>query len=101
MLDYLPGDSRHVRWFPRKHIFIGLEESNELEFLVRREICLDISGLIGIALVDDNWLSGRVPFYDFLRLRCIIGLVCDLSPSLIGGLITDEVEFLRQEHWEH
>jgi hypothetical protein len=33
VLDHLPGDPRHLRRFPCKHVGICLEEGNECEFL--------------------------------------------------------------------
>jgi hypothetical protein len=33
VLDHLPGDPRHLRWFPCEHVCIFLEEGDEHEFL--------------------------------------------------------------------
>jgi hypothetical protein len=33
VLDHLPGDPRHLRWLPCKHVGICLEEGDEREFL--------------------------------------------------------------------
>jgi hypothetical protein len=33
VLNYLPGDPRHLRWLPGKHVYISLEEGGEHESL--------------------------------------------------------------------
>jgi hypothetical protein len=52
VLNYLPGDPKHVGRFLSEYIFICLEESNELEFLLKRKVGPDMSDLIGIGLID-------------------------------------------------
>ena len=66
MLDYLPRDSGHVGWFPSEHIFIWPEESNELEFLLRRKAGPDMSDLIGIGLIDVDRIGSLVSSCDFI-----------------------------------
>jgi hypothetical protein len=77
VLDYLPGDPGHVRWFPSEHIFICLEESNELEFLLRRKVGPNIGDLIGVSWINSDGLGSLVPSCNFLGLRNIIGFVHD------------------------
>jgi hypothetical protein len=33
VLNHLPGDPRHLRWLPGKHVHISPEEGDEREFL--------------------------------------------------------------------
>ena len=77
MLDYLPGDPRHVRWFPSEYIFICPEESNELKFLLRRKVGPDMGDLIGVCWINGDRLGSLVPSSDFLGLRRVIGFVHD------------------------
>jgi hypothetical protein len=48
VLDHLPGDPRHLRWFPCEYIGIFLEEGDECDFLFLPQITRDASGLGGI-----------------------------------------------------
>ena len=66
MLNYLLGDPRHVEWFPSEYIFICLEESNELEFLLRRKVGPDMGDLIVIRCINNYGLHSLVPSCDFL-----------------------------------
>jgi hypothetical protein len=66
VLDYLRGDPGHVRRFPSEYIFICPEESNELEFLLKRKVGPDMSDLIGIGLIDIDRLGSLVSNCDFL-----------------------------------
>jgi hypothetical protein len=66
VLDHLPRDPRHVGRFPSEHIIICPEESNELEFLLRRKVGPDMSNLIGIGLIDVDRFGSLVSSCDFL-----------------------------------
>ena len=77
MLDYLPRDPKHICCFPREHILICSEESNELDFLLRRMVGPDMGDLIRVCWINDDGLGSLVPSCDFLGLRNIIGFVHD------------------------
>jgi hypothetical protein len=54
VLDHLPGDPRHLRWFPCECVGICLEEGDEREFLFLLQITRDASGLGGIRAEPDG-----------------------------------------------
>jgi hypothetical protein len=54
VLDHLPGDSRHLRWLPFKHVGICLEEGDEREFLFFLQITRNASSLGGILAEPDD-----------------------------------------------
>jgi hypothetical protein len=47
VFDHLPGDPKHLRWFPCEHVSIFLEEGDGREFLFLLQITRDASGLGG------------------------------------------------------
>jgi hypothetical protein len=60
VLDHLPGDPRHLRWFPCKYVGICLEEGDERDFLFLLQITRDASGLGGTHTNLDG-LDGVLP----------------------------------------
>lgn len=58
---------------------------------MRREVCPDMGNLIGIGLVDDNRLHGRVSRSGLLRLRSVVRFVRGLR------LVYDDVAYRRGE----
>jgi hypothetical protein len=48
VFDHLPGDPRHLRWFPCEYVGLCLEEGNERDFLFLLQIACDVGGLGGI-----------------------------------------------------
>jgi hypothetical protein len=66
VLNHLHRDPGHVGRSPSEHIIICLEESNELEFLLRRKVGPDMSDLIGIGLINVDRFGSLVSSYDFL-----------------------------------
>ena len=59
VLDHLPGDLRHLRWFPYENVGICLEEGDERNFLFLLQITRNTSGLGGIRAESDG-LNGDV-----------------------------------------
>jgi hypothetical protein len=51
VLNHLPGDPRHLRRLLGKHIYIGLEEGDEREFLFAIQIRRYAGGLGSIPLI--------------------------------------------------
>jgi hypothetical protein len=45
ILDHLPRDLKHLRWFPDKHVNGSLEEGDECEFLFVVQITHDTGSL--------------------------------------------------------
>jgi hypothetical protein len=57
VLNHLPGDPRHLRWFPSENVNVCPEEGDEREFLFLSQIARDAGGLGGVR-VDLNGLHG-------------------------------------------
>jgi hypothetical protein len=68
VLDHLPRDLRHLRWFPCEYVDICLEEGDERDFLFLLQIARDASGLGGIH-VDLDGLDGTAVCSRWLHLR--------------------------------
>ena len=68
VLDHLPRDPRHLRWFPCEHVDICLEEGDEHEFLFFLQITHDASGLGG-ARSELDGLGGHAVCPRWLHLR--------------------------------
>jgi hypothetical protein len=68
VLDHLPWDPRHLRWFPCEYVGICLEEGDERDFLFLLQIARDASGLGGIH-ADLDGLDGTVVCSRWLHLR--------------------------------
>ena len=68
VLDHLPGDPRHLRWFSCEYVGIFLEEGDEREFLFLLQITHDASGLGGIYAELDG-LDGDADYTRWLHLR--------------------------------
>jgi hypothetical protein len=68
VLDHLPGDPRHLRWFPCEYVGICLEEGDERDFLFLLQIAHDASGLGGIH-ADLDGLDGTAVCSRWLHLR--------------------------------
>ena len=58
VLDHLPGDPEHVGRFPRKHVNICPEESDEHIFLFLPQLCPYGDGLLGIIPKADRLVEG-------------------------------------------
>jgi hypothetical protein len=69
VLNHLPGDPRHLRRFPGKHVHISLEEGDEREFLFAVQITRDACGLGNIRR-DLNSLHRDVLFAGGLHAGC-------------------------------
>jgi hypothetical protein len=67
VLNHLPGDPRHLRWFPCENVDICLEEGDEREFLFLLQIARDAGGLGGVR-VDLDGLDGSVVCSRWLHL---------------------------------
>jgi hypothetical protein len=68
VLDHLPGDLRHLRWFPYENVGICLEEGDERNFLFLLQITRNASGLGGIPAEPDG-LDGDAVCSGWLHLR--------------------------------
>jgi hypothetical protein len=68
--NHLPGDPRHLRWLPSKHVNIISEEGDEREFLFVAQVSRDASSLGGI-LVDLDDLHGDILTVRGLHVGCI------------------------------
>jgi hypothetical protein len=77
VLDHLPGDPRHLRRLPCKHVGICLEECDEREFLFLLQITRNASGLGGIHAepdgIDGDVVGSGWPYLRHLRRRLGIG----------------------------
>jgi hypothetical protein len=69
VLNHLPRDSRHLRWLPDKHIYIGPEEDDERDFLFAVQILRFVGGL-GNICPNLNSLHGDVHFTRGLHIGC-------------------------------
>jgi hypothetical protein len=69
VLNHLPGDPRHLRRLPGKHIHIRSEERDKSEFLFAVQIARDAGGL-GSIHPDMNSLHGDVLFAGGLHTLC-------------------------------
>jgi hypothetical protein len=69
VLNHLPGDLRHLRRLPGKHVHISPEEGDEREFLFVFRISHDAGGL-GSIRPDLNGLHGDVLFAGGLHAGC-------------------------------
>jgi hypothetical protein len=61
ILNHLPGDPRHLRWLPGKHVHISPEEGDEHEFLFAVQMPCNVGGL-GNICPNLNSLHGDVLF---------------------------------------
>jgi hypothetical protein len=68
VLDHLPGDPRHLRWFPCEYVGICLEEGDERDFLFLLQIPRDASSLGGIRAEPDGF-DGDAVCSRWLHLR--------------------------------
>jgi hypothetical protein len=68
VLDHLPRDPRHLRWFPCEYVGICLEEGDERDFLFLLQIARDARGLGGIRAEPDG-LDEDVVCSKWLHLR--------------------------------
>jgi hypothetical protein len=69
VLNHLPGDPRHLRRLPGKHVHISPKEGDEREFLFVVQISRDAGGL-GSIHPDLNSLHVDVLFVRGLHARC-------------------------------
>jgi hypothetical protein len=69
VLNHLPSNHRHLRWLPGKHVYIGLEEGDEREFLFVVQIPRYASDL-GSIRPDLNGLHGDILFDRGLHTGC-------------------------------
>jgi hypothetical protein len=69
VLNHQPGDPRHLRWLPGKHVYIGPEEGDECEFLFAVQIPRYAGGL-GSIRPDLNGLHEDVLFARGLHTGC-------------------------------
>jgi hypothetical protein len=59
VLNRLLWDPRHLRWLPRKHVYISPEEGDDREFLFTVQIPHDAGGL-GSIHPDLHGLHGNI-----------------------------------------
>jgi hypothetical protein len=100
VLDHLPGDPRHLRWFPCEYVGICLEEGDEHGFLFLLQITRDAGGLGGIH-TDLDGLDGTAICSRWLHLRHLgrrLGIGSRGGPSPViraSGFCRQSVQLLH------
>lgn len=81
VLNHLPGDTRHVRRFPRKNFLVFPKEGDEHAFLLKAKLCPDQGSLGRVRWIESDLFELLI--WADPSLGCLLG--GDLSLLLEGG----------------